>query len=719
MPSDYEAITRHNVRQLGEKTSSRKTQICMYSDSTHFIYEILQNADDYGATEIFFHLSKDELLIEHNGEPFTEENVKAITDIGESTSRGNLVKTGHFGVGFKSVFAFTATPIIISGDEHFQIFGLYRVKEYPYPNSFPRSRTRIILPFNHVSERPDYVENLMSPEEAFSKISTRLTGLNMNSLLFTHNIREIRWEIDGRSGHYLREDNEDNIDGVARWATITDGKQLNKYLVFSKVPQWRNQECKAVEIAFAVDDKDQLLPIEKEDDFLYVLFATTQETHLQFILNGPYRTNPARETISEDDHFNVHLMKETCALMKDMLLQIRAMGLLTPQFLSVLPNGNDKLRDFYTPLREAIIETFRENELVPTDDNEYALAINVFQGPAQLREVISAEESQFFVGKDNVCWAKGVPPNSRTDHFLQALKIKQWSWEQLQTALDKKYGEYSYDEDEKDISWLAERGDSWLQKLYILLADAIKKGECLEETLKGCRIIRVLKAGKEIHVAGSGARFPKGHKYKELPQIKLAILRGKNDQITEEIQESLVALGVTKIDDEDQVDFILETFYGEELAEITDQKHLQHMKIFIKWWKKEQDTSKFKDYTIFWTDDDKLRKPDACYLDAPIHKSGLDIIYKNKNCNIPSKWKLWKGYRKLKGNDFCNFAINCGVEDGLTIEEQLCYNHPKSSVLRQDYNGKNTNRRTEIDRDYIIVENEKQRCQCANLVHCK
>jgi len=309
MPSDYEAITKHNERQLGLDTASRKTQICMYSDSSHFIYEILQNADDYGATEVFFRLSKDELLIEHNGEPFVEENVKAITYFGKSTSRDDLVKTGRFGVGFKSVFAFTATPTVISGDEHFQIYGLYRVREHPYPSGFSRSRTRIILPFNHESEQPDYVENLMSRKEAYSKISSRLTGLNMNTLLFTRNIREIRWEIDGRTGHYLR---EDETDGKARWTTITDGEQLNKYLVFSRIPKWRNQEYKAVEIAFSVDEKNQLSSV---DDFLYVLFATTQETHLQFIINGPFRTNPSRETISEDDHFNTHLIKETCVLM--------------------------------------------------------------------------------------------------------------------------------------------------------------------------------------------------------------------------------------------------------------------------------------------------------------------------------------------------------------------------------------------------------------------
>ena len=78
MPSDYEAITRQNVTELGTKTSTRKTQICMYSDLTHFVYELLQNADDYKADEVHFRLTPGEVIVEHNGTPFTTENVYCV-----------------------------------------------------------------------------------------------------------------------------------------------------------------------------------------------------------------------------------------------------------------------------------------------------------------------------------------------------------------------------------------------------------------------------------------------------------------------------------------------------------------------------------------------------------------------------------------------------------------------------------------------------------------
>ncbi len=450
---------------------------------------------------------------------------------------------------------------------------------------------------------------------------------------------------------------------------------MKKYLVFSRIPRRENQEYKAVEIVFGIDAKEQ---ITASDDFLYVLFATKQETRLQFILNGPYRTNPSRETISEDDPFNLYLIKETCELMREVLLQLREKKLLTTQFLSVLPNRDDNLKDFYVPLFETIVETFHDRELVPTDDNRYASAANVLQGPAPIREVVTKEELSFFIGRPGVCWAKGAWQNPRTAAFLRCLGIEQWGWEELQTTLLDKYGRNYSLNDEAD-AWLAARGDAWLQKLYLLLADAIRRAECSEWTLRRlrrCRIIRVLEDGRQNHVAGSEAYFSKPG-YGKLPRIKSAILKGKNQQEKQKIHESLIALGVSKIGEEKRIDSLLETFYSDESGPVVStQQHLQHLRTFIKWWKKEKDASKFENYAIFYTNGKKeLRQPSKCFLDSPLRKSGLSAIYSQDTSGIPRKLKLWNDYRRIVGEGFCDFAIACGVVDQLPIKRQSCRSH--------------------------------------------
>ena len=149
MPSDYQRLTEKNERRLGTDTASRRTQVSMYADPAHFVYEILQNADDKGATEVEFSVTSEGLVILHDGTPFSEKDVEGITYFGKSQSRDDRRLTGRFGVGFKSVFAYTAAPRISSGDESFEIYGLYRARKWPRPKDLGPDKTRIELPFNH------------------------------------------------------------------------------------------------------------------------------------------------------------------------------------------------------------------------------------------------------------------------------------------------------------------------------------------------------------------------------------------------------------------------------------------------------------------------------------------------------------------------------------------------------------------------------------------
>jgi len=57
----------------------------MYSDPSHFIYELLQNAEDARAKRVNFKLFTDKLIFWHNGEDFNYDDIDALTSIGNST----------------------------------------------------------------------------------------------------------------------------------------------------------------------------------------------------------------------------------------------------------------------------------------------------------------------------------------------------------------------------------------------------------------------------------------------------------------------------------------------------------------------------------------------------------------------------------------------------------------------------------------------------------
>jgi len=46
-----------------------------YADPTHFVFELLQNAEDTGATWASFRLELDAIVFEHNGRPFDRASV--------------------------------------------------------------------------------------------------------------------------------------------------------------------------------------------------------------------------------------------------------------------------------------------------------------------------------------------------------------------------------------------------------------------------------------------------------------------------------------------------------------------------------------------------------------------------------------------------------------------------------------------------------------------
>ena len=64
--------------------------IQLYTDKSHFVYELLQNAEDAGATGIRFVQYSDRLEVMHDGKSFTTENLQGLCDIGQSDKINDL-----------------------------------------------------------------------------------------------------------------------------------------------------------------------------------------------------------------------------------------------------------------------------------------------------------------------------------------------------------------------------------------------------------------------------------------------------------------------------------------------------------------------------------------------------------------------------------------------------------------------------------------------------
>ncbi len=180
----------------GIESGLKKLLTELYPDKAHFIFELMQNAEDENASTVCFTLNADGLQFEHNSKKaFSYDEVKSITLIGDSPKRDDPTTIGKFGVGFKAVFAYTNTPEIHSGEFDFRIHDLM-VPDIIQGAISEENKTIFIFPF-------DKQEKL--PEKATEEIEHGLRSLNNNTLLFLSHIHKIEYRLpDGSIGSMER-----------------------------------------------------------------------------------------------------------------------------------------------------------------------------------------------------------------------------------------------------------------------------------------------------------------------------------------------------------------------------------------------------------------------------------------------------------------------------------------------------------------------------------
>ena len=108
----YPASAAKKITRTLDTLNKQLTQ----SGKEVFIYELLQNANDYPKkqrvdgkvtpvpVDVEFHITSNFLTFQHTGEYFNPKNIAAICDINDGEKSDNVEAIGYKGIGFKTVF---------------------------------------------------------------------------------------------------------------------------------------------------------------------------------------------------------------------------------------------------------------------------------------------------------------------------------------------------------------------------------------------------------------------------------------------------------------------------------------------------------------------------------------------------------------------------------------------------------------------------------------
>lgn len=373
-----------------------ETIIKLYADKAHFVYELLQNAEDAEATVVRFEQYEDRLEVLHNGKPFTSENLKRLCDIAKSDKIEDVNKIGKFGVGFKSVFGICEKVELYSAPQNFRrndigdaISFAIEINDFTHPVNILENElgmnytTRFVFPFA-VGRSFTAFE---SEEELNETLSSKLQNLGINTLLFMHNLEQIEYRINiGDNiieGQYLVEKKDINDHcqlisaiGETTEKDINNESEIISYLKFSRLVG--NDSNRTVDIAFSIVVKDDGSYEFKEpnDPFVSVYFPTETESKFGFIVQGPYKTTPNRGSIPSNDKDNKLFVDITSSLLRDSLLELRERGQLTMSLLKLLPLSPRQFGQsiLFLPLYDTIKMLFATKEVIPTNNGGYVIA---------------------------------------------------------------------------------------------------------------------------------------------------------------------------------------------------------------------------------------------------------------------------------------------------------------------------------------------------------
>ncbi|SFT27600.1 sacsin N-terminal ATP-binding-like domain-containing protein [Mucilaginibacter polytrichastri] len=340
-----------------------------YHEPAHFIYELLQNADDAKASKARLELKKDGILFTHNGKiNFTITNpeyereqdaapghINAITAFSLSGKRDKPVSSiGKFGIGFKSIFQYTNTPHIYNPPYCFKIEQFIVPHEIKLQDGllWDKETTAFWLPFDK-REKP--------LPQAYTEISARLKEIK-NPLLFLKNLDTLDIINSIIFTRFIKEIEEIEPIVPSPYIKISKVKLNNDTIIkFSQKVKIIDQSAKtcfqSVNVGFVLNEAGHITADEEYKHYFkhaWCYLPTMHETRLNYILNAPFLLSPNRETIKESRTENKQLIAALNQLASIAIDCLDQLGYITESINNTLPVLKNVTADFM-PIAKTII----------------------------------------------------------------------------------------------------------------------------------------------------------------------------------------------------------------------------------------------------------------------------------------------------------------------------------------------------------------------------
>lgn len=384
----------------------------IYPDPAHFVYELLQNADDVEADSVEFILDKDVLYFKHNGKikfNVTSDDKKPLGHINSITAylsskddkSGN--KIGKFGLGFKSVFVYSDAPEIY--DDKFW----FKIEKQIVPT---------FLDHDH-SMRNDgetlFVFRLKDAKTAYDEIHQKLSQLE-ESMLFLNHVKSIIYinKFTKKNFRYAEKHERNSTVGDINYCFVTleSQEKTRRIILFKRNKNLFGEAVRSINVAIAFYLSNNGNLKTKEESGISCFFPTSDSFGLPFRCHAPFLLTSNRQNI-KDDPFNkklIDILADTAAGAIKILTtekNDKKQPLINDNILDLIPEYFGKYSFYYSekitssrPFYKKFTELLKTEKIFLTWDNKYENAYNVYlAGNEDLRRLISSEQLSTLLSK--------------------------------------------------------------------------------------------------------------------------------------------------------------------------------------------------------------------------------------------------------------------------------------------------------------------------------
>lgn len=352
----------------------------LYSKNSHFIYELIQNAEDntYSknvSPKIKFIIDDSGILTQNNEIGFNSNNIESICKFSSSSKKGNkeLGFIGEKGLGFKSVFAVSSNPAIYSNNYHFSFLeGEYTIPYWieeddfkNYPSEFlKKDSTNIYLKFKDNFLYKDDIKNKISEIEPiiilFLKKLSNIEIYRKNKQLIDVSKKSIHSPIEKFKVNQLKYDKFEDIYYLTN-KIITKPKNIDE-------PKREKVFSREIVIAFPSFDN------KEKEDRVFSFLPTEIHTGLPFLIQSDFILIGNRENIIEDNKWNLWLMDEIVEFFAEEFEKLKELDKY--KYLKYL-DKEKSTNIFIDKYYQQILEKLQEKDLFLTTDETFVKSSNI------------------------------------------------------------------------------------------------------------------------------------------------------------------------------------------------------------------------------------------------------------------------------------------------------------------------------------------------------